>query len=196
MINEIKYCRGKQWFPSMGIYLHSGDLYWMPSKNNWTDFFSCFFWSSNEGLALLHIYKMALITLFCLPLCLDLLSPHFFIGALFPPCLLPWPACFLFPALASSLTWALSLTSQLPVSLVLLSVLPDLQQSPKEGTVQVFKDRSHYTWPLTSGFCWVMCCSYPWSRFQKLFAFSRHLFLSCVLLIWPLCQYLFTKPLH
>lgn len=41
--------------------------------------------------------------------------------------------------------------------------------STKEGTVPVFHHRSHCSWPLTSGFCWVMCCSYPWSRIQKLF---------------------------
>lgn len=34
---------------------------------------------------------------------------------------------------------------------MLLSVLSDLQQSPNEGTVQVFKHKSHYTWSLTSG---------------------------------------------
>lgn len=33
-------------------------------KEQLNAFFSCFFWFSNEGFALLHIYKMALITLF------------------------------------------------------------------------------------------------------------------------------------
>lgn len=156
----------------MGVYLHSGNLYWMPSKNNWMDIFSCFFWFSKEGFALLHIYKITLITLF-LPSSLfrPAFSPTSLLEPCFAPCLLSWPACFLSPALATSITWALLLASQLPVSLVLLSVLcplPLLQQSPKQGTVQVFKHRSHCSWPLTSGFFWVMC--YPWSRFQKLFA--------------------------
>lgn len=109
---------------------------------------------------------------FCLPLFRPAFSPTSLLEPCFTPCLLSWPACFLFPALAPSITWPLSLASQLPVSLVLLSVLcplPFLLQSPKQGTVQVFKHRCHCSWPLTSGFCWVMCCSYPWSRFQQLF---------------------------
>lgn len=170
-------------------------------KEQLNGFFSCFFWFSKEGFALLHIYKMSLITLF-LP------SPQFWLAfpptslwePCFPPCLLSWPACFLFPALATSVTWALSLASWLPVSLVLLSVLcplPFLQQTPRQGTVQVFKHRSH----LASNLRLLLSDRYVALTHEAdfrsyLLAFSRHLFLSCILLIWPLCQYLFTKPMH
>lgn len=67
---------------------------------NW--FFSCFFWFSNEGLALLYIYKMALITLSL---------PSSLVRPAFPPLLYRSPAFLLasFPdqPVSSFLPWPL-----------------------------------------------------------------------------------------
>lgn len=90
-------------------------------KEQLNAFFSCFFWFSNEGLALLHIYKMALITLF-LPSYLfrPAFPPTSLLEPCFPPCLLCSPSCFLFPALTTSIcSWAVFCWSDHCVSVYL-----------------------------------------------------------------------------